>query len=121
MNIEPQYIIGLISVLSTIIFGIIGWLLNRMIKSVDIKIDRLADDIKELMIDVTSMKSDHKSQGRDIDKLTGAVEEQRGINLSQESRIVNHRHDIANLKNTVTQYAKLYDKLELRIEKLQNK
>ena len=109
----------LVAIVSPIAVMIIGFLLSRMIKKIDDRLEVLTVSVTQLVTDVEVMKNKHDTHNGDIKWLLNKVDEQASINNKHELEIRSNRHDIKAAINNTNTMLDFYKELTIRVDKLE--
>ena len=118
MNNSNEFV-NFLSVISPIAMTVLGFLLSRMIKKIDDRLEVLTVSVTQLVTDVEVMKNKHDNHNGDIKWLLNKVEEQTKINNKNELEIRNNRHDIKAAINNTNTMLDFYKELTIRVDKLE--
>lgn len=80
------------------VISIVGFLLRNLLKSIENKIDSNGINVVELKLSVSGIKAGLLSIEKDIDRQNRQVNDLSAIVMNNAQKIVEHGHDINNLK-----------------------
>ena len=112
-------LMNFLAVISPIAMTILGFLLSRMIKKIDDRLEVLTVSVAQLVTDVEVMKNKHDNHNGDIKWLLNKVEEQFAINNKHELEIRNNRHDVKSAIRNNNTLLEFYKDLNVRVDKLE--
>ena len=112
-------LMNFLAVISPIAITVIGFLLSRMIKKIDDRLETLTVSVGQLVTDVEVMKNKHDTHNGDIKWLLNKVDEQTSINNKHELEIRTNRHDVKAAINNTNTMLDFYKEFSVRVDKLE--
>jgi|DEB0MinimDraft_4_1074332.scaffolds.fasta_scaffold113275_2 methyl-accepting chemotaxis protein len=120
MSDEIQDYMNFFGVISTAAVTVIGFLLSRMIKKVDERLESLTNSVVKVVTEIEVSKEKHQRNVDDVqfifDKLKENDEQVKEIRDSVNKAV----HDANGAKNQVKQFLTMFNKLEGKVESIED-
>ena len=94
------------------VISIIGFLIRNLLKSIEDKIDSNGLNVIELKLSLSSIKSGLLNIEKDIDRQNKQVKDLSQIVMNNAQKIVEHGHEINNLKAQGKMLVQLIESLD---------